>query len=277
MLGTQQALGHDVDLLLLVGGFGGGELCAPKPGFSLDAYAPETGEPRLTGHEPVPVETCARYGQWFAEQLVPEVEDVRVLGVDRDTFIAVSNMEPVGRWLVPVIKLPGEPRRHRVAVWREPRRIGARSLGQGVWAVPDVPVFADGIARALELAEAAEGQAVTLNAFGRGPEDAGRLQALFTAARSEDWKEFLADCGKFEEELAKEIRIAKCTLAELEEEEQSLERLRRRHRDLTARDVFGAPEAAEAGKRLKDCAAACEDYAERVFAALHGTPEDDDR
>ncbi|MFJ3309302.1 Chromate resistance protein ChrB [Streptomyces sp. NPDC086549] len=54
-----------------------------------------------------------------------------------------------------------------------------------------------------------------------------------------------------------------------------LERLRRRHRDLTARDVFGAPEATEAGRRLKRCAAACEDYAERVFSALHRTPEDE--
>jgi len=39
--------------------------------------------------------------------------------------------------------------------------------------------------------------------------------------------------------------------------------------------VFGAPEAAEAAARLKDCVAACEDYAERVFAALHQTPEQD--
>jgi hypothetical protein len=182
-------------------------------------------------------------------------------------------MEPGSRWLVLVIKLPAEPTRHRVGVWRELRKCGALSLGQGIWAVPDVPVFADGIARALTLTEQAGGQAVTLNASGRSAEDASRFQELFTAARSADWTEFLADCGKFEQELAKEIRIAKFTLAELEEEEQSLERLRRWHRDLTARDVFGAPEAAEAGRRLKECAAACEDYAERVFAALHQTPE----
>ncbi|KAB1149454.1 chromate resistance protein ChrB [Streptomyces luteolifulvus] len=188
----------------------------------------------------------------------------------------MSTTEPGGgRWLVLVIKVPAEPSRHRVAVWRELRKTGALSLGQGVWAVPDVPVFAGGVARALSLTEKAGGQAVSLNASGRGAEDAVRFQALFTAARSEDWKEFLADCGKFEEELAKEIRIAKFTLAELEEEEQSLERLRRWHRDLTARDVFGAPEAAEAGKRLKECAAACEDYAERVFRVLHETVEDD--
>lgn len=183
-------------------------------------------------------------------------------------------MEAAGRWIVLVIKLPAEPSRHRVAVWRELRKIGALSLGQGVWAVPDVPVFAGGIARAIALTGQAEGQAVTLNASGRSAEDAATFRSLFTAARSADWTEFLADCGKFEQELAKEIRIAKFTLAELEEEEQSLERLRRWHRDLTARDVFGAPEAVEAARRLKECTAACEAYAERVFAALHESPGD---
>ncbi|MFC9501999.1 Chromate resistance protein ChrB [Streptomyces sp. NPDC057002] len=49
------------------------------------------------------------------------------------------------RWLVLVIKLPAEPSRHRVAVSRELRKVGALSLGQGIWAVPDVPVFAPGV------------------------------------------------------------------------------------------------------------------------------------
>ncbi|EGX58554.1 hypothetical protein SZN_16992 [Streptomyces zinciresistens K42] len=176
------------------------------------------------------------------------------------------------RWTVLAITLPAGPSRHRLAVWRELRRMGALSLGQGVWAVPDVPVFADGIVRTLELTERAGGEAVSLAAAGRGAQDAARLRALFTAARSADWAVFLADCGKFEEELAKGIRVAGFTLAELEEDEQSLERLRRWHRDLTARDVFRAPEAAEAGERLRGCTAACEDYAERVFAHLHQVP-----
>ncbi|WP_399494295.1 Chromate resistance protein ChrB [Streptomyces sp. P9(2023)] len=179
------------------------------------------------------------------------------------------------RWLVLLIRLPASPSKHRVAVWRELRKVGALSLGQGVWAVPDVPAFADGVARATELTRrVADGEAITLEAVGKGAEDADRFQALFTAARSADWAEFLADCGKFEEEIAKEIRIGKFTLAELEEEEQSLERLRRWHRDLTARDVFGAPEAAEAGERLKHCVAVCEEYAERVFVILHAADEE---
>ncbi|MCK2216926.1 chromate resistance protein ChrB [Actinomadura sp. ATCC 31491] len=176
------------------------------------------------------------------------------------------------RWVVLLVRLPAGPSRHRVAVWRELRRLGAVSLGQGAWTVPDVPVFADGLARAVDLAAAAGGEVTVLDATGRTPADSARLRAMFAAARREDWAEFLADCGTFEEELAKEIRQAKLTLAELEEEEQSLERLRRWHRALAARDVFGSPDAERAARRLAECAAACEDYAERVFAALHQSP-----
>ena len=95
-----------------------------------------------------------------------------------------------------------------------------------------------------------------LQATGRGEADAARLEQLFTEARQAEWDEFIADCGKF-------------TLAELEEEEQSLDRLRRWHRELAARDVFGAPGAAEAARQLKHCAEKLADYTDLVFQAIH--------
>jgi hypothetical protein len=156
-----------------------------------------------------------------------------------------------------------------VAVWRELRRTGAVSVGQGVWMVPDAPVFADGIARTVELAERGDGEVLVLTAAGRAETDAARLEGLFTAQRAEEWAEFDTECVKFDAEIDKEIRIGKFTLAELEEEEQSLERLRRWHRDLSIRDVFGAPGAAEAGQRLKHCTERLAEYTQRVFTALH--------
>ncbi len=138
------------------------------------------------------------------------------------------------RWLVLVVRVPADPSRHRVAVWRELRRVGALSLGQGAWVVPDAPVFADGVARVVELARRGGGEVLVLDAAGRAQPDAARLEALFTAERAEEWAEFLADCDKFDAEIDKEIRTRKFTLAELEEEEQSLERLRRWHRAITA-------------------------------------------
>ncbi|WP_344864732.1 Chromate resistance protein ChrB [Amycolatopsis ultiminotia] len=174
-----------------------------------------------------------------------------------------------GKWLVLVVRVPAEPSRHRVAVWRELRRIGALSLGQGTWAVPDVPAFAAGVTRVIELAQRGEGEVMVLDAVGRDERDGARLEALFTADREEELAEFLADCGKFDAEIDKEFRNSKFTMAELEEEEHSLERLRRWHRELKIRDVFGAPSAEQAEQRLKHCTDRLADYTQQVFQALH--------
>ena len=189
--------------------------------------------------------------------------------VTRATFYGVAIEEQAVRWLILVVRVPAEPTRHRVAVWRELRRTGAVALGQGCWAVPDVAAFTSGTTRAAELAERGDGEVIVLQATGRGEADAARLTAWFTEARQAEWAEFIADCGKFDAEIDSEIAKGKLTLAELEEEEQSLERLRRWHRELATRDVFGAPNAAEAGQQLKHCTERLADYTERVFQALH--------
>ncbi|HKN50388.1 MAG TPA: Chromate resistance protein ChrB [Actinomycetota bacterium] len=169
-------------------------------------------------------------------------------------------------WRLLIYRLPKEPSRHRVAVWRELRRAGAVALQQATWAAPRGELFDAAVARAVGLVERAEGQALVVDVA--GPETSlAALEALFTAEREEEWGEFLAECDKYEVELASEVAKEKFTLAELDEEEQSHERLRRWHRELRARDLFGAPSADAAERRLKECAEALEDYAQRVFQA----------
>lgn len=173
------------------------------------------------------------------------------------------------RWIMLLVRLPAEPSRHRVAVWRELRKVGALSLGQGAWAVPDVPAVQEGVDRAIGLATGSAGEVVVLHAAGRSEADDAGLQARYTEARQAEWTEFLGDCDAFEAELDKETRAAKFTLAELEEEEQSMDRLRRWHRDIKVRDIFTAPHQAEADRRLADCAARLETFTELVFQAVH--------
>jgi hypothetical protein len=173
-------------------------------------------------------------------------------------------------WVVLLFRVPAEPSRHRVAVWRELRRTGAVSLGQSAWLAPAARAFTDGISRAVELVEAAGGEAIVLDASGHQRADADRLAAVYTAAREAEWVEFVAECGKYLAEIDAEITKGKLTLAELDEEEQSLERLRRWHRELRLRDVLGAPSAAGADRRLKACEAKLEDYTDRVFQAVAG-------
>src|SRR5262245_33853875 len=169
-------------------------------------------------------------------------------------------------WRVITYRLPPEPSRHRVAVWRELRRLGAVSLQQGAWAVPDGEPFEAGFAQVVEEIKAAGGQPVVL-AVADDQASVAQLEALFTAQREAEWGEFLSDCGKYEAELAGEVAKGKLTLAELDEEEESLERLRRWYRSIRARDVFGAPSASDAERRLKECADALERFAEQVYQA----------
>jgi ChrB-like protein len=173
------------------------------------------------------------------------------------------------RWVVMVIRLPAGPSRHRVAIWRELRHLGALTLGPGVWAVPATPAFQPGIKRAGELARRAEGRVLVLDADPHDQASAALLVAEFTSARQEEWAEFVADCDKYEAELAKEQRLGKLTLAELEEEEHSLERLRRWWRDLKARDAFALPDATDAEQHLKRCEQLLDAYADQVYQAVH--------
>jgi hypothetical protein len=175
-------------------------------------------------------------------------------------------------WIVLVLRLPAEPSRHRVAVWRELRRSGAVQLGPGSWALPAQPVFAETVDRVLDLVRRGDGEVIALDARARDAASSARLAATYTEAREAEWAEFLSDCAKFEAELDHEIAIEKFTLAELDEEEQSMERLRRWHRELSVRDVFGAPSSAAAQHRLAECGRRLEDYTERVFQALHADP-----
>jgi hypothetical protein len=171
--------------------------------------------------------------------------------------------------VVLLTRLPAEPSRHRVAVWRELRRLGAVAIGQSVWALPDHQAATTGLQRIGELVARGDGELTVLDAAGRDPASRQRLERLYVQARADEWTEFRAECARYLAELDKEIGNGKLTVAELEEEEQSMERLRRWHRELRARDVLATPAAHAADQDLKACAAKLEDYTTRVFHALH--------
>ena len=177
-----------------------------------------------------------------------------------------SGVFALQRWLVFVVKVPANPSRHRVAVWRELRRSGAVPLGQGIWTLPDHPGCVDELGRIRQLVIQGDGDLLVLTSSGHAVEDADRLLAVFSRARDEEWTEFLTECSRY----VKEISNDKLTLAELEGEEQGLERLRRWHRDVTRRDVFGSRSQIDANTRLQECVDRLEEYAQLVHIWVEG-------
>lgn len=128
--------------------------------------------------------------------------------------------------------------------------------------------FEAALVRAGELAERGSGTLTVIEATARHEAGAALFRETFATARAEEWSEFIADCGKFEDEIAREIAKSKFTFGELEEEEQSLERLRRWYRDLKSRDVLRLPQADTAHEHLNRCTAALEGYAQQVYETV---------
>jgi thioredoxin reductase len=60
------------------------DLAAPVPGAELADFVRAEGEPQLTELTPIPCTLFVRYGQWFQERHVGEVEEARVASVTRD-------------------------------------------------------------------------------------------------------------------------------------------------------------------------------------------------
>ncbi|MCU1501747.1 MAG: PaaX-like protein [Ilumatobacteraceae bacterium] len=171
-------------------------------------------------------------------------------------------------WVVMIPRIPSEPSRYRVAVWRELRRSGAVQLGQGTWALPQSPSTGDELDKLRTLIGPSGGDMLVLGARAWTDDDHDRLQLLFDEARRAEWAEFTSECDKALDELRGEIAKQKFTLAELDEEEQNVERLRRWHRELAVRDRFAAVDRATMQAQFDACAAELARFTELVYAAV---------
>ena len=170
-------------------------------------------------------------------------------------------------WLLLTYKVPAEPARKRVALWRRLKGMGAVYLQNGVCLLPKT----DDHTRRLKMIEneisEMEGESVLLEtiALDRSQED--KVVMRFKADRDEEYVEFLDKCKDFEAEIAKETAASHFTYAELEENDVDLKKLQSWLEKIVKLDFYGAPLATDAHTRLEECEALLDAYAQRVFEA----------
>lgn len=164
-------------------------------------------------------------------------------------------------------KVPPEPGKKRLAIWRKIKSLGSVYLQNGVCVVPKT----DDHQRRLKIIEneIAEmgGEAVLLESAGLDRVQEEKIISRFNAERNEAYTEFIERCDGFEGEIARESAADKFTYAELEENDEDLKKLRTWFEKIRKLDFYEASLAAEAADRLARCAVLLDEFAQQVFDA----------
>ncbi|OZI32397.1 chromate resistance protein ChrB [Bordetella genomosp. 10] len=170
-------------------------------------------------------------------------------------------------WLLLTYKVPAEPARKRLALWRKLKGMGAVYLQNGVCLLPK----SDDHVRRLKIVEneidEMAGSAVLLETVALDKAQEEKVVSRFKADRDEQYAEFIARCDDFEAEIAKETQARHFTYAELEENDVDLKKLQAWLEKIQKLDFYVATRAAESRQRLAQCEALLDAYAQRVFDA----------
>ncbi|HVI41191.1 MAG TPA: Chromate resistance protein ChrB [Anaerovoracaceae bacterium] len=169
------------------------------------------------------------------------------------------------KWLVISYNLPTEPSRHRVAIWRGLKKIGAVNIQQSMWILPDKDENYSSLQKLSQDIESNDGESLLMESVFFEESHEERVILLFNSMRDEEYLEFVRECDKYLKEIEKEIAKEKFTFSELEEEEAEFEKLLSWYKKIEARDIFHSSckeEAVETMDKIKD---AYENYSEMVY------------
>lgn len=168
-------------------------------------------------------------------------------------------------WLLFLSQLPISPSSLRVNVWRKLRAAGALGLQNGVWVLPK---SAEQVAFLEDLLKNIQSQGASGHIFSLAPLNGATEEEIierFRADRDEEYTEFIERAQELLAEIEKETARQKFTFAELEENEQSLQRLETWLEKIRKRDFVSAGKSLDAVTNLEKCRAAFEAFSTEVF------------
>lgn len=181
------------------------------------------------------------------------------------TVAAPEDGDNTTAWLVLAYRIPREPTRLRATAWRRLKALGAVYVQNSVAALPDSPANERAL-RSLrrEIIDMGATAQVMRTEVLAGSSD---LVELYRAARDDEYAEIIDKCQDFLVEIREETAAEHFTYAELEENEEDLNKLNSWFAKINARDCLGANNRDAAESALADCAAALDGFANAVYVA----------
>ncbi len=167
-------------------------------------------------------------------------------------------------WIAINYTLPREPSRARVSIWRKLKKIGAVSIQQSMWILPSNDENCDLLNEIKDEVSRNGGEAFVMTIS--ADEDGEKIIIeKFNAARDEEYGELFEQCEEFFKEIDKETARKNFTFAEIEENEEELNKLKQWYEKIAARDTFGSPLQEKAKLMLAKCAELLDGFCDKVY------------
>ena len=167
-------------------------------------------------------------------------------------------------WLAVTYKVPTEPSRTRVYLWRKLKELGAVYLQQGTAVLPMTEVLLAQVL-ALKAGVVSSGGEVLVGRMEFvEEEDDARVIAAFQLQRNGDYDEIVEQCERLVYELDRETEKEKFAYAEIEENETELARIHKWMERIVARDWFAASGHARVQQAIEDAEKRSGTYMEEV-------------
>lgn len=167
-------------------------------------------------------------------------------------------------WVVINYTLPREPSRVRVSLWRRLKKIGAINMQQSMWILPFTEENFGLLNSVKSEAVQNNGEAFVMKST---VDEDGQKNIIerFNSAKNEEYGELLEQCEDFFKELEKETSRKNFTFAEIEENEEELDKLKQWYAKIETRDTFGASLRETSKATLSKCAGALEKFCDTVY------------
>lgn len=176
------------------------------------------------------------------------------------------------KWLFFSYSLPTEPSKARVYIWRQVKKLGAVNY-QSSWVLP---YSQDHIAELKKLvADITEykGESLLIEGKTLDKNQEELIAKVFRESRDEEYRELIDKCEDYFKELAYEIERKNFIFAEVEENDEELEKLKQWLKKIEKRVVEGVTLRKTALEKIKECEKRFDEFAKIVFLHTQGKGE----
>jgi len=182
----------------------------------------------------------------------------------------VTNKDPI-QWWICTYKIPAEPSRYRVAIWRRLKEVGSIYLQNSICILPDTLKNEEFLHSIDHEIKSYDGDSFLLKSVFISKEMEKKIVDRFNAERENEYDELINHCQALMDEIEREKRRNNYTFGELDENEDELKRLFLWFEKIEKRDFFNSIGLEKAKQTLSNCKELLQHFSEQVIRFEEGS------